>query len=95
MANLIRKKIRFVGHVQGVGFRATTASIARRYFISGFVRNESDGSVSLEVQGEASVCSSFLAQVQEDLSERIDEMSISEGLVIKGQSETEGFRIRS
>ncbi len=39
------------GHVQGVGFRAFTRSIARRFDINGWVRNLPDGR-SVEVVGE-------------------------------------------
>lgn len=37
--------------MQGVGFRATTRTIADRTGITGWVRNEPDGSVQLEAQG--------------------------------------------
>lgn len=39
------------GRVQGVGFRATTASIAARYPIKGYVRNQPDGTVEILVAG--------------------------------------------
>jgi len=44
------------GHVQGVGFRFTTAQIASRFPVVGFVRNLPDGSVEIIAEGaEASV----------------------------------------
>ncbi len=44
-------RVRYEGRVQGVGFRfrARSAAAARR--ASGFVRNEPDGSVTLEAEG--------------------------------------------
>ncbi|PKL45378.1 MAG: acylphosphatase [Planctomycetes bacterium HGW-Planctomycetes-1] len=45
------KHIFFSGQVQGVGFRFTANSVARRYELSGFVRNTSDGKVELLLQG--------------------------------------------
>jgi len=40
------------GHVQGVGFRYAAMRAAELYNISGFVRNEPDGSVYIEAEGE-------------------------------------------
>ena len=41
----VRYRVRYVGHVQGVGFRMTTLALARGLPLHGFVRNEPDGSV--------------------------------------------------
>lgn len=59
-----RRVIRFTGRVQGVGFRASAASIARRYPVTGWVRNEPDRSVMLEVQGQALEIESFLGDLR-------------------------------
>lgn len=39
------------GRVQGVGFRNFTRRTARRLGVTGWVRNEPDGSVQLEAEG--------------------------------------------
>ena len=39
------------GRVQGVGFRHFTCMTARRLDVSGWVKNESDGSVQVEAEG--------------------------------------------
>jgi acylphosphatase len=39
--------VRYFGSVQGVGFRATARRIAQGYQVSGWVKNEADGSVSM------------------------------------------------
>jgi acylphosphatase len=44
--------IRIRGRVQGVGFRYSAVRAARAYNISGFVRNEGDGSVYIEAEGD-------------------------------------------
>lgn len=62
-----RVVVRFVGRVQGVGFRATTRDIARRFPITGWVRNEPDGSVCLEAQGEPREIDAFLDAVRDRL----------------------------
>ncbi len=46
------KKIRVTGKVQGVYFRASAKQKAMNLGINGFVKNEPDGSVYLEVEGE-------------------------------------------
>ncbi len=45
-------KIRVHGKVQGVYFRATAVDKAHTYSISGFTRNEADGTVYIEAEGE-------------------------------------------
>ena len=50
--SIIRRHYRFTGIVQGVGFRFRCFSIANELKLTGFVKNEYDGSVSMEVQGE-------------------------------------------
>jgi len=41
----------FRGIVQGVGFRYTAVRVARKYNLTGWVRNRLDGSVEMIVQG--------------------------------------------
>ena len=48
---MIRKVVIFSGRVQGVGFRATTANLAKRFDVAGYVQNLPDGKVRLDVQG--------------------------------------------
>ena len=50
-----RRKYLFKGRVQGVGFRFRCFSIANELKLTGFVKNEYDGSVSMEVQGEGMI----------------------------------------
>lgn len=45
------RRFRVEGHVQGVFFRATTRSRARRLGLGGWVRNAADGSVEAHVEG--------------------------------------------
>lgn len=46
-----RLHARVTGRVQGVGFRYHTRSRARSFGLTGWVRNEADGSVSVEAEG--------------------------------------------
>jgi acylphosphatase len=49
----VARRVRVTGRVQGVGFRAWTAGEARHRGLRGWVRNETDGSVSALICGEA------------------------------------------
>lgn len=48
---IIRRKYRFTGRVQGVGFRYTARKLALEYGLTGYVKNETDGTVTMELQG--------------------------------------------
>ncbi|HLR36420.1 MAG TPA: acylphosphatase [Chitinophagaceae bacterium] len=50
--NVVHKNILVKGRVQGVYFRSSAFKEARKYNLKGFVRNESDGSVYIEAEGE-------------------------------------------
>ncbi len=45
-------KIKILGKVQGVGYRYNAQAMAHRYNLTGFVRNEHDGSVLAHAEGE-------------------------------------------
>lgn len=50
-----RVRIHVRGRVQGVAYRASTERKARALGLTGWVKNEPDGSVLLEAQGPAEV----------------------------------------
>lgn len=64
---MIRKQIRFYGRVQGVGFRYHAKNAAVLLGLTGFVRNESDGSVFMEVQGSESLIERMLQYLNRDM----------------------------
>lgn len=51
MSKKIREAVTFTGRVQGVGFRYKMYYLSQQYGVTGWVRNEYDGSVSAQVQG--------------------------------------------
>ena len=50
--------------VQGVGFRYTAMHAANMYRLTGYVKNEYDGSVTCEVQGDEEAIGRFVSTVQ-------------------------------
>jgi acylphosphatase len=83
----MRLRVGYVGRVQGVGFRAITRSIARRHPVTGWVRNEPDGSVLVEVQGESASVESFLAEVGSMLASNIASTHRADLHEARGESE--------
>jgi len=53
------------GRVQGVSYRAATASEGRRLGVVGWVRNRMDGSVELEVEGADERVAALLSWCQQ------------------------------
>ncbi|GAW98364.1 acylphosphatase [Secundilactobacillus mixtipabuli] len=53
------------GRVQGVGFRWTTARLANRLHVVGWVRNERDGSVTVRAQAEDASLSAFIQALKQ------------------------------
>lgn len=88
----VRNDVIFTGHVQGVFFRATTRDLARRFDVTGWVRNEADGSVRCVVEGQASEVERFLAAVRKAMEANIEDVRID---VSQPTGEFEGFSIRS
>ena len=62
---MIRKRFVFRGYVQGVGFRWRARHAAGLYGCTGFVRNEYDGSVVMELQGSAEAIGMVLEIIRE------------------------------
>ena len=55
-----RYVIRVTGKVQGVFFRDTARQVASRLNLNGFARNEADGSVYIEAEGDEVALREFL-----------------------------------
>lgn len=71
---IIRKYIRFYGRVQCVGFRYTAQQAARSVKATGWVHNEYDGSVSMEIQGREEQLDHVLVFLNNAAYIRIDRM---------------------
>ena len=62
--NAVRKAGRAEGRVQGVGFRFFVQSNAKNLGITGWVKNMSDGSVTMELQGEPQTVERLIAKIK-------------------------------
>lgn len=85
------RRITYHGRVQGVGFRYTTASIAKCLPITGYVRNCADGTVELVAQGSESEVQRLLHRITERFAGYIERQQVEE-LVAK--EAYNGFEIR-
>ncbi len=74
----IAKHIIFSGSVQGVCFRYTASNIAKRYLLTGMVRNLPDGSVEMLAQGDAKDVSACLEDIKETFRYGIKETKIQQ-----------------
>ena len=89
--NIVRKYIRFYGWVQAVGFRWRAVKAAEMYGATGWVRNEYDDSVSMEIQGAEKQIDDVIAAIQRGSYIRIDRMEVKE---IAPDPDERGFRVK-
>lgn len=59
----VELRARFIGHVQGVGFRYNASSAAKRLGLVGTVKNLADGSVELIAQGSQEKLEALLVEL--------------------------------
>ena len=89
--SIIRKEIRFTGAVQGVGFRYRAKYAASGCGVTGWVKNEWDGSVIMEAQGTDEQINEMLKLINEGSYIRIDRMEYHE---IPLDEKERGFHVR-
>ena len=72
----IRKHIVCYGWVQGVGFRYRARHAANLYGVTGWVRNDPGGSVTMEVQGTEDQIDKVIIAIERGSYVRIDHMDV-------------------
>ena len=87
---LSRYEVIFTGRVQGVFFRATAEEIARRHDVTGWVRNERDGSVRCVVEGDPAELDRFVSAIQLAKQANLDNTNISR---LDATGEFDGFSV--
>ena len=63
-----RASVRYVGNVQGVGFRYTARATAGSWAVDGFVKNITDGSVRVVAEGDEPEVEAFLQALEDQMS---------------------------
>ena len=86
---MVRKHIIFYGSIQGVGFRWRARNAAEHFSCTGWVKNEWDGSVSMEIQGEEEDIDRVILAIEKGTFVRIDNMDVKMLPVVKREY---GFR---
>ncbi len=72
--------IQVFGRVQGVAFRHYTTEQANKLGIKGFVKNQADGSVYIEAEGEEKDMDTFVAWCHQGApAARVNRVVVNEG----------------
>ena len=89
MNDKLREHLSFEGRVQEVGFRYKMRMHAEHYHVTGWVRNEYDGSVSAELQGFPEDIDRVVQELYRDKYIRIDWISRRQIALVADET---GFR---
>ena len=81
----VRKRIDFYGTVQGVGFRYRAYHAAETVGATGWVRNEYDGSVSMEIQGTEEQIDAVIQSIERGRFVSIERMSVRSLPLVDGE----------
>jgi len=89
--NKIRQHMKISGCVQGVGFRYRAKYVANSMGLTGWVKNEWDGTVEMEVQGTIEQLNRMLTVINQGTYIQIDDIKRRE---IPCEEHENGFHIR-
>lgn len=87
----VRKHMVFTGRVQGVGFRYRAFYAAKGIGVTGWVRNNEDGTVEMEAQGSEGQIQKMLKMLQRDSYIKIDKVDT---VGVPLDELERGFRVR-
>ena len=91
MDRIIRRHLTFSGWVQGVGFRYRFRHAAAAFGCTGWVCNESDGTVTVEIQGTPERIEQVIQAVERGAYIRIENI---ESVEIPVEADERGFSTR-
>jgi acylphosphatase len=75
---MVARVVYYSGNVQGVGFRAAVAVIARKHPVTGWVKNLADGRVQVVVEGTPQAVETFLEAVRGRWKDNVEKEKIEE-----------------
>lgn len=87
----VRMFMKIYGQVQGVGFRYRANYAANSLGLTGWVKNEWDGTVEMEVQGTESQINQLLTLINQGTYVNIEEIKSRHLPVVEKES---GFHVR-
>ena len=88
---MVRKHITFYGWVQGVGFRYRARHAADHVGATGWVHNNYDGSVTMEIQGTEEQIDQVILAIERGTYVRIEKMDVKTIPLAQGEY---GFHTR-
>ena len=88
---MIRKRYHFYGRVQGVGFRHTAIRAASSLGVTGWVRNERDGSVSMEAQGGEAALDKLVSTIKAGSYIRVESITVEDLPLVENET---GFGVK-
>ena len=90
MSRVTRMSINYRGRVQGVGFRWNVKQIADNFACSGYVKNLTDGSVDVVLEGKRSDLNNCISLIEQRMSGKWFTKTVDGRL---GKPHFEGFSI--
>jgi acylphosphatase len=93
LISMMRITVRSRGRVQNAGYHSFVARCAQETGVTGFIRNEPDGSVLIVAEGQGLALSLFkkIINAPDDQSIRVDSLEVTAG---GANGEFSGFAIR-
>lgn len=86
---MIRQRIVFHGWVQGVGFRYRAVFAAKAHEVTGWVKNNPDDSVTMEIQGTQDQIDQVITELKHARFIRIERMDVTDVPLLDSER---GFR---
>ena len=91
MADVIARKVRLFGRVQGVFFRQGAVNQARTLGVDGWIRNAPDGTVEAYVKGEEAAVERMVGWLRRGPSNaRVEDVTVEEAEL----EDVTGFSVR-